>query len=416
MVIFGIFIVLIFVLSLISCRLKTTILSAPMIFTSAGILVALVIPGVAEVEVHSNTILMLAELALAFTLFTDASRIQARSVWRDSQLPDRLLLIGMPLTIFAGLIVGLLVFTTLTFWEAAILAVILAPTDASLGAAIVTSQRVPDRIRQALNIESGLNDGLSVPFLMLFIALARVESPLENTSWILYTLQVIGLGLLVGGVMGWGSGWLMNIASRRGWTEEKAEQLGLLAVVVLTFFIAHEIGGNEFIAAFVAGLLVKVSFSDAGERMLDFNEAWGELLVYFVFFIFGVIAAPWLPMITFSMAVYAALSLTLVRMLPVAVSMLGTELQRSSVLIMGWFGPRGLASIVLGMVYLKEKAHLPGEQIILMTVAATVLLSVFAHGISTAPAINRYGALVESLPPEAPEFYEPAAVSGVDPP
>jgi NhaP-type Na+/H+ or K+/H+ antiporter len=416
MIVFGIFLVLIFILSLVSHRLKKTILSAPMIFTSAGIIVFLVIPELALVEVNNKTVLLLAELALAFTLFTDASRIQARSVLRDSQLPDRLLLIGMPLTIFAGLIIGLLVFTSLTFWEAAILAVILTPTDASLGAAIATSKRVPDRIRQALNIESGLNDGLSVPFLMLFIALARVDSPLENTSWILYTLQVIGLGLLVGGVMGWGSGWLMGIAARRGWTEEKAEQLGLLAVVVLTFFIAQQIGGNEFIAAFVAGLLVKVGFVDAGERLVDFNEAWGELLVYFVFFIFGAIAAPILPTITFSVVVYAALSLTLVRMLPVAVSMLGVGLQRSSVLIMGWFGPRGLTSIVLGFVYLKEEANLPGEPLILLTVAATVLLSVFAHGISTVPAINRYGAQVESLPPEAPEFYEPAAVSSVDSP
>jgi NhaP-type Na+/H+ or K+/H+ antiporter len=416
MIVFGIFLVLIFILSLVSHRLKKTILSAPMIFTSAGIIVFLVIPELALVEVNNKTVLLLAELALAFTLFTDASRIQARSVLRDSQLPDRLLLIGMPLTIFAGLIIGLLVFTSLTFWEAAILAVILTPTDASLGAAIATSPRVPDRIRQALNIESGLNDGLSVPFLMLFIALARVDSPLENTSWILYTLQVIGLGLLVGGVMGWGSGWLMGIAARRGWTEEKAEQLGLLAVVVLTFFIAQQIGGNEFIAAFVAGLLVKVGFVDAGERLVDFNEAWGELLVYFVFFIFGAIAAPILPTITFSVVVYAALSLTLVRMLPVAVSMLGVGLQRSSVLIMGWFGPRGLTSIVLGFVYLKEEANLPGEPLILLTVAATVLLSVFAHGISTVPAINRYGAQVESLPPEAPEFYEPAAVSSVDSP
>ena len=409
MIVFGIFLVLIFILSLVSHRLKKTILSAPMIFTSAGIIVFLVIPELALVEVNNKTVLLLAELALAFTLFTDASRIQARSVLRDSQLPDRLLLIGMPLTIFAGLIIGLLVFTSLTFWEAAILAVILTPTDASLGAAIATSPRVPDRIRQALNIESGLNDGLSVPFLMLFIALARVDSPLENTSWILYTLQVIGLGLLVGGVMGWGSGWLMGIAARRGWTEEKAEQLGLLAVVVLTFFIAQQIGGNEFIAAFVAGLLVKVGFVDAGERLVDFNEAWGELLVYFVFFIFGAIAAPILPTITFSVVVYAALSLTLVRMLPVAVSMLGVGLQRSSVLIMGWFGPRGLTSIVLGFVYLKEEANLPGEPLILLTVAATVLLSVFAHGISTVPAINRYGAQVESLPPEAPEFNKPTS-------
>ena len=415
MVVFGIFLGLIFILSLVSHRLKKTILTAPMVFTTAGIIVFLIIPELAQVEIKSKTVLLLAELALAFTLFGDASRIQARSVWRDSQLPDRLLLIGMPVTIFAGLIIGLLVFTSLTFWEAAILAVILAPTDASLGGAISTSPRVPDRIRKALNIESGLNDGLSVPFLMLFIALARVDSPLENTSWILYTLQVIGLGLLVGGVMGWGSGWLMSKAAQRGWTDEKAEQLGLLAVVVLVFFIAHEIGGNEFIAAFVAGLLVKVSFSDAGERMLDFSEAWGELLVYFVFFIFGAIAAPMLPTITFSVVVYAVLSLTLVRMLPVAVSILGVKLQRSSVLFMGWFGPRGLASIVLGFVYLKEEANLPGEPLILLTVAATVLLSVFAHGISTVPAIKQYGGDVDAFPSDAPEFKKPVSAASIEP-
>jgi NhaP-type Na+/H+ or K+/H+ antiporter len=414
MVVIGIFLVLIFILSLVSRRLKRTILTAPMIFTTAGILVAVIIPEIALVEIESETVLMLAEIALALTLFTDASRIQARSLRQDSQLPDRLLMIGMPLAILTGAIVGLLVLTSLTFWEAAILAVILAPTDASLGAAVVTSRRVPARIRQALNIESGLNDGFSVPFLMLFIALARVDSPLENTSWILYTLRLIGLAIIAGGLMGWGCGWLLGFAARRGWTEEKAEQLGLLAVAVLTFFLAHEIGGNEFIAAFTAGLLIKVGFGDAGERMLDFNEAWGELLVYFVFFIFGALAAPFLPAITFSVAVYAALSLTLVRMLPVAIAVLRIKLRRSSVVFLGWFGPRGLASVVLGLVYLKEQANLPGEPIILLTVAATVLLSVYAHGISTAPAIKRYGAIVESLPPEAPEFKEPAAFSSED--
>ena len=414
MVVFGIFLVLIFILSLVSHRLKRTILTAPMIFTTAGILVVLIIPEVALVEIENETVLLLAEIALALTLFTDASRIQARSMWQDSQLPDRLLLIGMPLAILTGTIVGLLVLTSLTFWEAAILAVILAPTDASLGAAVVTSRRVPARIRQALNIESGLNDGFSVPFLMLFIALARVDSPLENASWILYTLRLIGLALLVGGLMGWGCGWLLGFAARRGWTEEKAEQLGLLAVAVLTFFIAHEIGGNEFIAAFTAGLLIKVSFGDAGERMLDFNEAWGELLVYFVFFIFGALAAPFFPAITFSVVVYAVLSLTLVRMLPVAIAVLGINLQRSSVLYLGWFGPRGLASIVLGFVYLKEQANLSGEPVILLTVAATVLLSVYAHGISTAPTIDRYSTIVKALPPEAPEFNRQTVVNSTE--
>ena len=185
-------------------------------------------------------------------------------------------------------------------------------------------------------------------------------------------------------------------------------------MAVLTFFIAHEIGGNEFIAAFTAGLLIKVSFGDAGERMLDFNEAWGELLVYFVFFIFGALAAPFFPAITFSVVVYAVLSLTLVRMLPVAIAVLGINLQRSSVLFLGWFGPRGLASIVLGFVYLKEQANLPGETIILLTVAATVLLSVYAHGISTAPTIDRYSTIVKALPPEAPEFNRQTVVNSTE--
>jgi NhaP-type Na+/H+ or K+/H+ antiporter len=203
MILLGVFLTLIFLYSLVSERALKTIITAPIVFTTAGLIMAFSLPELSDVEVENKTILVIGEITLAVVLFADATRISLSKVRRESQLPGRLLGIGMPLAILAGMLVALLFFTEFSLWEAAILATILAPTDASLGTAVVNSKRVPARIRQALNVESGLNDGLSVPLLMLFIALARVESPREDTSWILYTAQQIGFGLLVGAALGY---------------------------------------------------------------------------------------------------------------------------------------------------------------------------------------------------------------------
>jgi NhaP-type Na+/H+ or K+/H+ antiporter len=309
----------------------------------------------------------------------------------------------MPLIILVGTITAVLMFTELSFWEAAILGAILAPTDASLGHAVMSSKRVPLRIRQALNVEAGLNDGLAIPFLMLFIALARVDQPLTDRSWIVYTLQQVGLGILFGLLFGWIGGWLMGQANKRHWMSAPLKQLALLSIAVLSWTIVEESPGNGFIAAFVVGLVIKNGYESAGEQMVEFSEVWGQLLNLVVFAVFGTLVGPLLGNIGALVSLYALLSLTIVRMLPVGISLIGAKLHRSTMLFMGWFGPRGLASIVLGLIYLKEEANLAGEELITLIVTATVLLSVFLHGISAAPAINLYAKQVENLDSEAPE-------------
>ena len=407
MILLGFFLILIFLYSLVSERALKTIITAPIVFTTAGLILAFSLPELSKVQVENKTILVIGEIALAVVLFADATRISLSKVRRESQLPGRLLGIGMPLIIVAGTVAAILIFTEFSLWEAAILATILAPTDASLGTAVVNSKRVPARIRQALNVESGLNDGLSVPLLMLFIALARVESPSQDTSWIIYTAQQIGFGLLVGVAVGYLGSWLVRRADQRGWITKGAQQLALLSLALLSWWLAEKVlPGNGFIAAFTAGVVVRLGFENAKERMIEFNEAWGDLLIYFVFYFFGMLAAGDLLDISLPMWVYAILSLTLVRMLPVGLAMIRSKLHISSVLFLGWFGPRGLSSIVLGLIFLAEKAHLAGESLIIMTVVATVLLSVFAHGISSAPAIDVYARQMEKLPPEALERQE----------
>ena len=406
MIISAVFLLLIFIIGLISRRLERTIITAPMIFTIAGMVLFFAAPVIVEKERHAETILLISEIALVLVLFTDATRIGLRAVTKSENLTDRLLGIGMPLTIIVGTITGKLLFTGLTIWEAAILATVLAPTDAGLGQVVVNSRLVPVRIRQALNVEAGLNDGLSMPFLMLFISLALVSHPLQNPDWFIFTLKQVVFGVLVGLFFGWLGGWLMGKAEQRGWMAQSLGQLSLLALAFLAWGAAGQIGGNGFIAAFVAGLAVKRGFEDAGDQALDFSEAWGQILVTFMFFIFGMIAASRLGNLGAKVVLYAILSLTLVRMLPVAIAMIRTKLKPATVVFMGWFGPRGLASIVLGLVYLEQEAALPGEKLIMLNMIVTVLLSIFAHGISASPGIKLYARQIEGLPDDAPEYRE----------
>lgn len=408
MIISAVFLLLIFIIGLISRRLERTIITAPMIFTIAGMVLFLALPVIIEKERHTETILLISEIALVLILFTDATRIGLRSATKSESLPARLLGIGMPLTIIVGTITGKLLFTGLTIWEAAILATVLAPTDAGLGQVVVNSRFVPVRIRQALNVEAGFNDGLSMPFLMLFISVALVSHPLQNPDWLIFTMKQVVFGVLVGLLFGWLGGWLIGKAEMRGWMVESLGQLSLLSLAFLAWGSAGQIGGNAFIAAFVAGLAVKRGFEDAGDQALEFSEAWGQILVAFVFFMFGMSAASRLGNIGVKVVLYAILSLTLVRMLPVAIAMIRTKLKPATIVFMGWFGPRGLASIVLGLVYLEQEAALPGEKLIMLVLIATILLSIFAHGISASPSIKLYARQIENLPIDAPEYREVA--------
>jgi len=389
MTLFLAFLLLVFFFSLVSGRVEKSVLTGPLVFTAAGLLLSFLFPSAAVRETHNPAVLLIAELTLAVVLFSDATRTSLREVTRESGLPLRLLGIGMPLSILSGTLIALLL-TDIPLWEAAIVAVILAPTDASLGAAVVKSKLVPARIREALEVEAGLNDGLSVPFLMLFIALADAEAH-GGQPWLLFAAQQIGGGVLIGLAVGWLGGWLMTWAERTSQMAETSKHLAMLALAVLSWGVAgHLLGANGFIAAFVAGSALRMRHEDSRRHLAEFDESWGDLLVYFVFFTFGLFVAPRLGEIPPRLWLYALLSLTLVRMLPVALSMFKARLPWASVLFMGWFGPRGMASVVLGMVYIEEVAHIGVNSQIVLAVIATVLLSILLHGISANAGVKWY--------------------------
>ncbi len=391
------FILLLFVHGLVSRRLERTVITAPIVFTLAGILLQPVFTTFQQNAVHkSDTFLHLAEIGLVMLLFTDASRTDIRLLRSISRLAGRLLSVGMLLTIALGAAAARIVFPDLTLWEAGILAAILAPTDAGLGQIIVNSPRVPQHIRQALNVEAGLNDGLSVPFMLFFMSLAAVGQSGSHTGLMQFMVEQLGYGVLVGGFIGWSGGLLLDLAKRRDWMAESSSQIAAMAVPALCLLASEWVGASMFIAAFVAGFAVQIGFRDIAKHSIEFTDEWGQLLNYSVFFLFGMMSCRDFPQLGPACLVYAALSLTVVRMLPVAVALAGCGLGRPSVLFMGWCGPRGLASIVLGLVYLENELLLPGENTIRLAVIATVLLSIFAHGLSAVPAINWHARHLEN--------------------
>jgi NhaP-type Na+/H+ or K+/H+ antiporter len=415
LVVLGVFLVLVFVYSLVARRLENNFLTGPIIFTTAGILLVRYLPNREIYVVEESWFLLVAEIALVLLLFTEASKVGLQSVSNRLDLPARLLIFSMPLTILVGtLVAAWLLPGTDSIWEAAILATILAPTDAGLGQVVVENLKVPSRIRQALSVEAGLNDGLSVPFLTLFIALAVFEGEVGGAPFWRFTLEQIGFGFLVGLLVGAVGGWLVAWTKARQWISFSLAQLSLPALALLSWLLAQAVGGNGFIAAFVAGLAIRLTFQEVKSISLEFGEATGQLLNLAVFFLFGILAHDKFSLFTPALGLYAVLSLTVIRMVPVAIGMLGTNLNPATVLFMGWFGPRGLASIVLGLVYLEFSAELPGEPAIVATGFLTVLLSIYAHGFSALPGVAAYARRLAQLPPSAPEFEEVTDWAGPD--
>ena len=403
MVALGLLACVLFAFALVSRRIEGSIVTAPMLFVSAGLLASwtgLVDFGAAAAHGGSTArevVFVVAELALVLLLFSGAAKIDPRTL-RGNPLPLRLLGIGLPLTIGLGGVLALLMLTELEPWECAIVAAVLAPTDAALGQAVFSSDALPLKVRQGLNVESGLNDGGSVPFLTLFIALAAAEEGIDG-GWLAFTLEQIGYGALVGAAVGTAGGLALRRSVEAGWTRGIFEQLGLAAVAVLAWVGADEIGGNGFIAAFVAGGAAGLAVGALRKRMLQFTEEEGEVLNLAVFFVFGVFAADALSAATWSMLAYGVLSLTVIRMLPVAVALIGVGMRAPTVAFVGWFGPRGLASIILALVVIGEEPGLAGIDTIFVVVTVTVLLSVFAHGISAAPLTRLYGRRQVTAPP-----------------
>ena len=403
MILVSVLVALIFLYSLVSARLERTYLTAPIVFTTAGILLFLVVPHLRDWKADEDLFLRVAEAGLVLLLFTDASRTDLGMLRSMVTLPARLLSVGMLLTILLGALLAVLVFPQLSLWEAGILAAILAPTDAGLGQVIVNSPRVPMRIRQALNVEAGLNDGLSVPFMLFFIALAEAGSEGPRASFAHFVVEQLGYGVAIGGVVGVVGGWFLGLAIRGKWIAGSFVPLAVATIPLLCAVASEAADASMFIAAFVAGLAVQVGYKEAGKHSLEFTEEWGQVFNLSIFFLFGGLVAQKWRLCSAADVLYAVVSLTVVRMLPVALALVGTRLSRATVLFMGWFGPRGLASIVLGAVYIEHAGLHHGGLAIRAAVMATVLLSIFAHGLSALPGMRWYAARLQALGPNAPE-------------
>jgi NhaP-type Na+/H+ or K+/H+ antiporter len=369
------------------------------LFVSIGLLVGPKVLDEIDISSTSSTERALAEATLALVLFSDSSRIDLGELRREASVPLRLLGIGLPLTIVLGALAAGVIFGELTFWEAVIVGVILAPTDAALGQAVVTDPRVPGRIRQGLNIESGLNDGICVPLLFAAVAAADVESGISGgRTGITLLLEEVGYGIVGGVAAGLLIGAVVIYAGRNDLIEGAWRQVIPAAGAALAYGTAAALHGSGFIGAFVAGMVFRaVIRRDPGE-MNRLTEEVGSVLNGVTFIIFGaILLGPALGDLSWELALYAVLSLTVVRMVPVAIAMLRSHVQLPTLGFLGWFGPRGLASIVFAVIVIEE-SQLPHEHLIVLATYLTVGLSVFAHGLTAAPLADRYADWFERHP------------------
>ena len=383
----------------ISKRISGTPITPAILFVAFGLLAGPKVLAGIDLSSTGSTVRALAEATLAVVLFADASRINFPALRREMSVPIRLLGVGLPLTIALGAVAAAAIFGQLTAWEAVILGVVLAPTDAALGQTVVTEPRVPGRIRQGLNVESGLNDGLCVPLLFAAVAAADVESNISggrSASELL--LEEIGYGIAAGVAAGVLIGAVLVYAGRRDFIAGTWRQVIPAAGAALAYGTAAALDGSGFIAAFVAGLAFRAVIKRDPEDVNRLTEEVGGVLNGVTFILFGaILLGPALSEVSFELVLYAVLSLTVVRIVPVAIGMLGSRARLPTVGFLGWFGPRGLASIVFALILLEE-SQLPHEQLLVLAVYLTVGLSVFAHGLTAAPLAGRYAQWFERHP------------------
>lgn len=383
--------VLLIAFAALSRRLELVNVTAAMFFTTAGLLAGPSVTGLFDLPVGSHEVKLLAEVTLTLVLFADASRISLPALRGELAVPLRLLGVGLPLTIAAGALAGVAVVPGLSLAESLVLAVMLACTDAALGQAVVTDERVPSRIRQGLNVESGLNDGLCVP--LFFIAIALVEADAGTRSAYAafrLVLEEIGYGVVGGVAAGVVGGLALRAAASRGAAERHWVQILAAGTALLAVGVALALGGSIFIAAFTAGFVFATVRRGCGGEVTYLVDQGGELFSAVTFIVFGaVVLGPALSEFTWQLVLYAIVSLTAVRMVPVALAMLGSRARRPTVAFLGWSGPRGLASIVFAVILIDE-ANLPHERSLLLAVVATVGMSVYAHGLSARPLTERY--------------------------
>ena len=392
--------------ALLAGRLDRWSIGGPLVFVALGAILCPSFAGLLTIHAQSESVRGFTELTLALLLFADASTVDLRRVEYDARLPGRLLLIGLPLTIGLGTLIARGVLHGVDWPLAALVAAILAPTDLALSLPVVTDPQVPVRVRRLINVESGLNDGISAPFVTFFLALTVAVEESQGHHLIQEAIKEIGIGVLVAVVVGLAGGLLVMRARRHGWTTDESEELLVIALALAAYAVAVAWHGNGFVSSFVAGLVFGAATKGAMRAPTEFADRAGLFLSLLVWAIFGsVFAGPVLALgLHLRPILFALLSLTVIRMLPVAISLLGSGLRRDTVAFIGWFGPRGLASVVFTLLAYDalRDARLPTGPLVEVTVW-TILLSVVLHGITGRPFSRAYAARIAAARPRPME-------------
>lgn len=383
---------LIFGWSVLSGRMEGLDVTGPIVFVATGLLLCNGPLGILDISVETAAVHHLAEATLAFLLFADASRVNPRNLHRHAGVPIRLLAVGLPLTLALGFGLAAALFTEMPWELAALLGAVLAPTDASLSAAVVSDQSLPRSIRRSLNLESGLNDGIVTPLVTAFLAASATVigvGAIEETASGPGAAALIDLvgGAVAGAGVGYLGGLIVTRCRSRGWIAPGGRRVAVLMLPALAFAVSKSVEVNYFVAAFVAGLAFRAAIVDGDEEATELPELIGRVLALTVWFVFGgALLVDGLELVDWRIALYAILSLTVIRMLPVALAMIGTRSGQSTTFFIGWFGPRGLASVVFGLLIVEELPKTdPGVQTVLSVTVLTILLSVIAHGITGRP-------------------------------
>ena len=384
-----------FLYSVVAGRMERSIISGPIVFMAFGFLIGPLAFSWVEVDVTNREFRMLADLTLALVLFIDAANADLSVHKASTLVPRRMLLFGLPGTIALGFVAGLVLFDSLGVYELAILATMLAATDAALGKAVITNKAVPSHVREGLNMESGLNDGLCVPVLFVFIALAEASSVETDSTMLALKLvaREIGIGLVVGlGITALGT-WLITWCWKRNWITEIWLQIPVVMLAITCFALAQTLHGSGYIAAFVGGILFGFIARKDTHKLVMAAEGVGETLAMMTWIVFGAaVIGQSFEFFTWQVVLYAVLSLTIVRMLPMFVSLTGTGETTESKLFLGWFGPRGLASLVFAIIVLNT--DLPGTKLMATVVVCTVFLSAIVHGVTANPMASALAAKV----------------------
>ena len=371
--------------------------TGPLVFAVAGYLLANPDWGPLDIHVDAPSVHVVAEVTLALVLFSDASRVNVTELRRDAWLPVRLLAIGLPLSVALGSLLAAALFDV-PWALAGFIGAALAPTDAALSAQVIDDERVPLRLRRALNVESGLNDGIATPIVtfMLAVAASQIGVDPHSASYDAgQALRELGGGVVVGLIVGFAGAALLVIAGRHQWIAPGGRRLATLAVAIASLAAALAIDTNGFIAAFVAGITFGAWFkhsAESAEEVRELPQLGGELLALVVWFLFGAtLVHVAFDVLDWQLVVYAVASLTIIRALPVALSSVRAGLDRPTVTFIAWFGPRGLASIVFALLAVEELGQTsPAVQTAVAAVSLTVLLSVVLHGVSAGPGGRRY--------------------------